>query len=433
MSKNSLPVAIIGGGPVGLAAAAQLVNRNQSFVLFEAGVQLGHNFLDYGHVRLFSTWQYNMDDAAISLLEKNGIPLPDPAHLPLGRDIATQYLQPLGELPELKPHIHLGSRVIHIARQGLDKMKTKGRDERPFELLVETGGNGVQRFLARAVLDATGTWQNPNPLVSGGLPDPSLDTIHYGLPDILGTNRQNYENKHVAVVGSGHSAFNSLLDLVSLQQEAPETAITWIIRRPDADSVLGGGSADQLAERGALGSRVRKVIEESFIKLQTSTLIHSYDTDKNGAITLQVTQDGKTVELGPFDAVIANTGARPNFEFLREVRFAFDPALESVPELAPLIDPNVHSCGTVRPHGEKELRQPDKDFYILGAKSYGRAPTFLMATGYEQARSVVAHLAGDEEAAGRVELSLPETGVCSSRPVSSPLKVKVGAGATCCS
>lgn len=82
-------------------------------------------------------------------------------------------------------------------------------------------------------------------------------------------------------------------------------------------------------------------------------------------------------------------------------------------ELAPLIDPNVHSCGTVRPHGEKELRQPEKNLYIVGSKSYGRAPTFLMATGYEQVRSVVATLVGDYAAAERVELELPETGVCS--------------------
>ena len=95
------------------------------------------------------------------------------------------------------------------------------------------------------------------------------------------------------------------------------------------------------------------------------------------------------------------------------MRLNIDPSLESVAEIAELIDPNIHSCGTVRTHGEKELRQPDKDFYIVGSKSYGRVPTFLMATGYEQIRSIVAALAGDMEAAGNVELDLPETGVCS--------------------
>ena len=97
---------------------------------------------------------------------------------------------------------------------------------------------------------------------------------------------------------------------------------------------------------------------------------------------------------------------------LRELRLDLDPAVESSRALAPLIDPNLHSCGTVRPHGEAELRQPEKYFYIVGMKSYGRAPTFLLATGYEQVRSVVAALAGDWQAARAVRLNLPETGVC---------------------
>jgi hypothetical protein len=77
-----------------------------------------------------------------------------------------------------------------------------------------------------------------------------------------------------------------------------------------------------------------------------------------------------------------------------------------------LIDPNEHSCGTVRPHGARELAQHEPGFYFAGMKSYGRAPTFLMITGYEQVRSIAAELAGDREAAERVELLLPETGVC---------------------
>ena len=85
--------------------------------------------------------------------------------------------------------------------------------------------------------------------------------------------------------------------------------------------------------------------------------------------------------------------------------------------LAPLIDPNLHSCGSVPPHGVVELTHPEPGFYIVGSKAYGRAPTFLMATGYEQVRSVIAELAGDHEAARRVELVLPETGVCSTSSI----------------
>ena len=102
---------------------------------------------------------------------------------------------------------------------------------------------------------------------------------------------------------------------------------------------------------------------------------------------------------------------------LAELRLGLDPALDCPIALAPLIDPNEHSCGTVRPHGARELAHPEPGFYITGMKAYGRAPTFLTLTGYEQVRSIVACIAGDKEAAERVELVLPETGVCSRSPI----------------
>ena len=412
-----LPVAIIGGGPSGLAAAAHLVQYQQPFILFESGPSLGSHFLDYGDVRLFSTWRYNIDAASKKLFEQHGVILPEADKLPYGREIATHYLQPLGALPELQPHIHLNSRVIHLQRQGLDKVKTADRDQRPFVLTVENSTGTWQTIQARAVIDATGTWENPNPVISGGTRDTPADLIDYGIPSILGTDQKHFESKRIAVVGSGHSAFNSLLDLIQLKEKFPATDVTWIIRKAAPDETLGGSKADQLAERGALGMRIKALLDHGDITVQTSTFIQSLTLLDDHQILIGAEQNGHSIELGPFDRIIANTGSRPTFDYLSEIRYAFDPALESVPALAPLIDPNIHSCGTVRPHGERELRQPEKNFYIIGAKSYGRAPTFLMATGFEQARSVVAHLSGDYEAAGRVELELPETGVCSSRPL----------------
>ena len=143
------------------------------------------------------------------------------------------------------------------------------------------------------------------------------------------------------------------------------------------------------------------------------------------AARVESLDDGLRVEasLGgsPFalevDRVVVATGFRPDLSFLGELRVELDPAVEAPPALAPLIDPNLHSCGTVPPHGIAELAHPEPGFAIVGSKSYGRAPTFLMATGYEQVRSVVAELAGDHRAAREVRLVLPETGVCSSDPV----------------
>src|SRR5690606_37789987 len=119
------------------------------------------------------------------------------------------------------------------------------------------------------------------------------------------------------------------------------------------------------------------------------------------------------------DRIVVATGFRPDFSFLGEVRLALDPAIEAPPALAPLIDPSFHSCGTVPPHGIDELSHPEPGLVIVGSKSYGRAPTFLMATGYEQARSVVAEIAGERVAAREVRLVLPETGVCSAPAAAS--------------
>ena len=142
--------------------------------------------------------------------------------------------------------------------------------------------------------------------------------------------------------------------------------------------------------------------------------------------------------VGPFDRIVNATGFRPDLSPLTELRVDVDPVLQSARMLAPMIDPNVHSCGSVPPHGAAELAHPEPGFYIVGAKSYGRAPTFLLATGYEQVRSVVAELAGDHMAAADVELILPETGVCSLDRSSSrsahlhELVTVTDAAAACC-
>jgi hypothetical protein len=134
---------------------------------------------------------------------------------------------------------------------------------------------------------------------------------------------------------------------------------------------------------------------------------------EGGKLTVAGTnRQGERVAVEGVDEIICATGQRPDLSLTSELRVGLDAWLESTAALGPLIDPNVHSCGTVRPHGHRELAHPEPGLYTVGVKSYGRAPTFLMATGFEQVRSVVAAIAGDLDAADRVELELPETGVC---------------------
>ena len=264
------------------------------------------------------------------------------------------------------------------------------------------------------MIDASGAWHKQNPLGADGLPalgEKQLrQRIFYGIPDLLGVQRERYAGKRVIVVGSGHSAINSLLDLIDLRAEHPTTAIAWVMRGRNLQKVYGGGDADALQARGQLGMRIKTAVEAGALEIAAPFAITHVESN-GGRLALRGQQDGKEKTLSA-DEIIACAGARPDLSLSSELRLDLDPSLESARALAPLIDPNRHSCGTVPPHGEAELRQPEKDFYIAGMKSYGRAPTFLMITGYEQARSIVAALCGDWEAARDLRLVLPETGVC---------------------
>ncbi len=408
----SLPVAVIGAGPVGLAAAAHLVAYRQPFIVLEAGSEPGAAIRQWRHVRTFSPWRYMVDGAARSLLERDGWRAPDADAIPTGGDLVDAYVTPLARLGAIAPHVRYNARVVSVGRRDFDKVRTKGRDQQPFELRLANGDT----IEARAVIDASGTWLRPNPAGSGGLPavgeSDAHDRVAYGIPDVLGDARQRYAGKRVLVVGSGHSAFNVILDLLLLSDADPKTQIVWAMRKESLDSVWGGGASDQLEARGELGQRARRAVESGRIQVITPFRIRSISPLGDG---LRVAgNDGVTLDV---DRIVVCTGFRPHLEMLGEVRLGLDSWLECPTALAPLIDPNEHSCGTVRPHGARELAHPEKDFYIIGMKSYGRAPTFLLATGYEQARSVVAMLSGDVAAAERVDLVLPETGVCSTNVV----------------
>ncbi len=426
MNEKRLPVAVIGAGPVGLATAARLLARGEEPIVFEQGERVGAGVLSWGHVRLFSPWRYVVDEVAGELLAASGWLEPDPEAFPTGRELVERYLVPLANLPELRERIRLGVRVESVTRDGFDKMKTDGRSDAPFLISAGMADGRTETWRARAVIDASGTATTPNPLGASGRPVPGeralADQIAYGVPDILGRDRNRYAGRRVLVVGNGHSAFNALLDLGRLADDAPETSIIWAVRRPAQRlaGLFGGGVSDQLSERGALGLRVREMVDRGQLELVSGFRATRVTATANGIIVA-----GDDTVLPLVDEVIVATGYRPDLSLLAELRIALDPIVESPVALAPLIDPNLHSCGTVLPHGAEELRHPEADVYIVGMKSYGRAPTFLMLTGYEQVRSVAAAIAGDWASARDVRLVLPETGVCSSNLFDAP-------AASCC-
>lgn len=419
---RELPVAVIGAGPVGLAAAANLIARGLAVKVYEAGDNVGANVSDWGHVRLFSPWEFNVDPAARALLEPAGWRAPDAAAYPTGAELVGEYLAPLAQSPQLAGTIEYGTRVIAIGRRGIDKVASRDRELHPFELRIAGRDGRSRRELARAVIDASGTWTSPNPLGAGGVAaegeQSQVGRIDYGIPDVLGRDRAGFVGRRTLVVGAGHSAANVLLDLAELAKQDALTKAVWATRGVNLSRVYGGGANDQLAARGDLGHRLRQLVETGRIELVTGFAVAAVREAAGRIVVEGETSEGDRT-IGPVDRIVACTGQRPDLSLARELRVELDPWLESARALGPLIDPNLHSCGSVPPHGHRELSHPEPGFYTVGIKSYGRAPTFLMATGYEQVRSVVAAVAGDLEAADNVRLVLPQTGVCTTAPAVS--------------
>lgn len=430
-ATTELPVVVIGAGPAGLAAAAHLVDRGMTPLVLESGPAAGAAVREWSHVRLFSPWGEVTDPAAEKLLAPTGWVRPDPATYPSGEDWAEQYLQPLADA--LGDRIRYGATVTGVSRAGRDRVVDAGREVQPFAVYVHHADGTEERITARAVIDASGTWTTPGPLGGDGLPAlgerTAADRISYRVPDLKDPAvRARYVGKRIAVIGSGASAFTALAYLADLARDAPGTHAVWILRRGISGSTFGGGEADQLPARGALGLAAKAAVDDGYADAVTG--FRTTAVEKTGDRLVLVAEDGR--RLDPVDEIIALTGFRPDLSVLAELRLNLDERLQAPVELAPLIDPNVHSCGTVYPHGAKELSHPEQDVYVVGMKSYGRAPTFLAMTGYEQVRSIAAALAGDHEAAERVELTLPETGVCGGAGLFDAPEAAQSDGGGCC-
>ncbi|MFF9685838.1 NAD(P)-binding domain-containing protein [Streptomyces sp. NPDC014623] len=433
-APTELPVIVIGAGPAGLAAAAHLVDQGIEPLVLEAGSTAGAAVREWSHVRLFSTWGEVVDPAAEKLLAPTGWTRPGPATYPSGGDWAELYLQPLADV--LGERVRTGATVTGVSRAGRDRIVDADREQQPFVVHVAYADGREERVFARAVIDASGTWATPGPAGGSGLPTlgekAAADRITYRVPDLKDRAvRARYAGKRTAVIGSGASAFTALAYLADLAKstDGAGTKGVWILRRGISGSTFGGGEADQLPARGALGLAAKAAVDEGHADAVTGFRTEEIERDADGRLVL-VGEDGR--RLDAVDEVIVLTGFRPDLSFLNELRLGLDERLQAPVELAPLIDPNQHSCGTVYPHGHRELSHPEQGIYLVGMKSYGRAPTFLAMTGYEQVRSVAAAIAGDLASADRVELTLPETGVCGGAGLFDTPDAQEADGGGCC-
>jgi len=423
--QNDLPIVVIGAGPQGLAAAAHLVDRGVPVLVVESGDTVASAVSQWGHVRLFSDWSELVDRAASRLLAPTGWVAPSSGY-PTGAQWVSEYLAPLAAA--LGDRVRYGTRVVGVSRRGRDRLVDAGRAGQPFTVHIEAADGTEQRMDARAVIDASGTWSMPNPAGADGLPAlgerAAADLLDYRIPDY--GNRVAYAGKHNVVIGSGHSAVTAVIALGRIARRDPSTTVTWVLRRGAVGNTFGGGVSDELPERGLLGFKAKELVDAGLVDLVTGFRVEKITRDRDRAVL--IAEDGRSLPAADHVAVL--TGFRPDLTFLSELRLELDSTLQAPVRIAAEVDPNIHSCGSVAATGAADLAQPEPDFYLVGAKSYGRAPTFLAMTGYEQVRSVVAKLAGDDAAAARVELALPDTGVCGGAGLFD--SAETAAGGSCC-
>ena len=171
-----------------------------------------------------------------------------------------------------------------------------------------------------------------------------------------------------------------LVALATLAESKPKTTAVWVLRRGVVGDVYGGGDADQLPARGALGNRARDAAGqiEIITGFRTDAVEYADDPDsgpRQGEATLTlVSEDGR--RISGIDEVVGLTGFRPDHRVTSELRLNLDTRLEAPVKLAPLIDPNVRSCGTVYPPWRR-CSQPRRTGRLPGRDEELRASPHL--------------------------------------------------------
>lgn len=402
-ARNTL--AVIGAGPIGLEAAAAALDQGFDVHVFERG-EIGAHPIAWGHVRMFTPWKMNVGPHSRARLEATGWTAPDPAAFPTGAELAEHYLRPLAALPDLKPRLHTHAQVVHASRRGaLKGDEGPARRDRPFRLLVRDAG-GRESFLhAFALIDASGVYGQPNWAGDGGIPARQelylSPQMSYHLEDVLGERRERHAGKRTLVIGAGASAATTIAALAQLADEVPGTSAVWVTRGA-ADTVCAGVASDPLPERAALCARARVLAAggHSAIAHVGGAAVEGFEFNSathRYRVNLRVGEQTRNEEA---DLVIVQTGFGPDNSLYRELQVHECWTSRGTMKLAvALSESGASDCLDAPVFGADQLAHPEPDFYILGHKSYGRNPNFLLATGYAQVGEVIAQLARSLEPA----------------------------------
>jgi cation diffusion facilitator CzcD-associated flavoprotein CzcO len=381
-------IAILGAGPIGLEAALAAAQHGHDFTVYEAAATVGGHVRSWGHVRTFTPWSMNVSPRMRAAL-------PDAPHnetLPSGDELADELLEPAAALPELAGRIRLDTRVLAIGREGLLKHEAIAdprRAARPFRLLVARPDGGEEIVRADVVIDATGTYGNPNRLGDGGIDAVNErafeDRIDRTLPQFA-SHPQLWAGRTILLTGSGHSAQTAARALAAFARDAPGTRVVWAVRRAVPD--WGAVDDDPLPERASLNAAAAEIAggASEHVTLRPGCVTEAL-RGRDGRIVVTL-RNGASDEI-EVDHILALNGGVGDHRLYRQLQVHECYATSGPMNLAAaLLGELGADCLAVASHGPDTLRNPEPAFFILGAKSYGRNSQFLLRTGWQQVDDV---------------------------------------------
>jgi hypothetical protein len=383
-------LAIIGGGPVGLGALARARRDGWNARLYERG-RIGESVRAWGHVRMFSPASLN----EIAVTERRGR---GGGELLTGAEYVGRTLEPLAGRGDLAPRLVTRTAVVAVSRDGLlkgDAIGAPERADRPFRLLLD-GPDGERVEEADVVLDASGTFTTPNWLGRGGAPAigerGAGDAVTRRLPDVCGRDRARFAGRTTVVVGAGHSAATALGWLERLAVEAPDTAVTWLTRSA-APRPVAEVPDDPLPERARVAARANRLAERGAPWLERLAGAAVLRVERDAGGVRLVVAAGRAMHEIRAAHLLALVGYRPDLEMTRELHVQTCWGTEGTYPLAAALlareGPAAVDCLAAPAGGAETLRHPEIGFYVVGAKSYGRNPNFLIRTGLQQVEDVL--------------------------------------------
>jgi len=410
-------IAIVGGGPIGIEAALEGKRRGFDVTVYEADRAGGH-LLRFGHVGLFTPFTMNSTETGREALRAAGVAIPADADLLTAAELVERYLSPLASLPELCSSIREGERVTHIGREGFTKPRgiaatgDRGREAAPFLIRVETPDRVTRFDRADVVIDASGVYANPNATGPGGLPAPGEDRlgdrIDRWIPAMREEARGRYKGKTVFLVGDGHSAATFLAERGALAAEeewAGETEVHWAHRERGGREVFAEIENDPLPARRDLAASANAVARSAkWLTGHPGAIVDSYVRTLDGRVRVQLRYPSGEERRIEVDRVLALVGYRPDTAIYRELQVHLCYASEGPMDLAAAVlsaglktPGQAGDCLAQVAHGPESLKAPEPGFFILGAKSYGRNPAFLLTIGHQQVLDAFS-LLGSEQA-----------------------------------